>query len=48
MQRVGFEPGTSWLVDLHPRWHGHGKFIFHLTLFDELIKLLLHSKAANE
>jgi len=47
MQRVGFEPGISFVPDCHLRTHGHGGFTFWFALFDEKIQLLLHSKLAK-
>ena len=47
MQRVGYELGTFWLTDQRPRGHGHGEFFHPLAIFDKVIQLLLHSKAAK-
>ena len=47
MQRVGFEPGTSWTPDWRLRKHDHGRFILQNAIFDEIIQLLLRSKVAK-
>ena len=47
MQRVGFEPGTSWTPVWRPRKHDHGRFILQGEIFDEIIQFLLRSKVAK-
>ena len=47
MQKVGIEPGISWLSDCCPRRLGHKGFPYGYAIFDEIIQLLLHSKVAE-
>ena len=47
MQRVGLQPGISWISSRSPSKHGHGGFTFLIAKFDKAIQLLLHSKVAK-
>ena len=44
---VGFELGVPRFPDCRPGRHGHGGFSHIRAIFDEIIKLLLHSKVAK-
>ena len=47
MQSVGFELWNSWLPDWCLRRHGHEGHTLLVAIFNELLKLLLHSKVAK-